>query len=187
MLSHQLFRFEKSSALFCLNVCLMLQSSVTTSIVATFAPALQVVRKDGIRGRRLWLPMVWPCGKWRLRPRRRWIPNLHRGRPFLPVGPCRKSHGFPQSTTLLDSLPESPGPAATRRATQHCKLAWAMEETRTARFDAATLARFGAVARCLWRIVAESRLDAVARFGAVASERMCEINQQFLFSIARRK
>ena len=59
-----------------------------------------------------------------------------------------------------------------------------MEETRTARFDAATLARFGAVARCLGRIGAESRLDAVARFGAVASERMCEINQQFLFSIA---
>ena len=43
MLSHQLFRFEKSSALFCLNVCLMLQSSVTTSIVSTVSPAVQVV------------------------------------------------------------------------------------------------------------------------------------------------
>ena len=43
MPSHQLVRCEKSSALFCLNVCLMLESSVTTSIVATFAQAVQIV------------------------------------------------------------------------------------------------------------------------------------------------
>ena len=50
MLSHQLFRCEKSSALFCLNVCLMLESSVTTSIAATFAQvAKNVFMPNGTR------------------------------------------------------------------------------------------------------------------------------------------